>query len=289
LCCDAFAASTIAPFGCATLFGCEGGGWGNNASSALAVLVFRTSSPSRERWRSVARTQRVYRRCYAKRPRRPGLRLCCAEAALLQRSHHALPYVRIWEQPHLLPGSKSQHYRDFDAAVRRLAGALLDQLRPAARPEHPRPPAQLYGYTRTLAQPVGALEQGRSVALSGPGGVGKTSLGATALRELAGRGSFWYTLRPCFNDGVGSLLFALGAFLHERGVANLWRYLVAINGQVDEMPTPPPTTSPSRYGSRSRTTPLPGGLGPALARPRPCCRGQRDPGRKAARRGACHL
>jgi hypothetical protein len=46
----------------------------------------------------------------------------------------------IWEQPHLLPGSKSQHYRDFDAAVKRLSAVLLDSLRPAMRPERPRRP-----------------------------------------------------------------------------------------------------------------------------------------------------
>jgi tetratricopeptide (TPR) repeat protein len=140
----------------------------------------------------------------------------------------------IWEQPHLLPGSKSQHYRDFDAAVRRLAPLLLERLRPALRAERPRPPEALYGYERQLAQLVEALAQGRSVALSGPGGVGKTSIGAVALEQL-GCPAFWYTLRPGFNDGVGSLLFALGAFLYERGATNLWRYLVTTNGVIGDL------------------------------------------------------
>jgi tetratricopeptide (TPR) repeat protein len=141
----------------------------------------------------------------------------------------------IWEQPHLLPGSKSQHYRDFDVAVRRLAALLLDRLRPALRPERPRPPEALYGYARQLTQVVESLAQGRAVALSGPGGVGKTSIGASALRQISDRDAFWYTLRPGFNDGIGSLLFALGAFLHERGAANLWRYLVTTNGVVGDL------------------------------------------------------
>ena len=38
----------------------------------------------------------------------------------------------IWEQPHLLPGSKSQHYRDWDAAIKRLAAAAARS--PASRP-----------------------------------------------------------------------------------------------------------------------------------------------------------
>ncbi|MBX0329063.1 hypothetical protein K2Z83_15395 [Oscillochloris sp. ZM17-4] len=141
----------------------------------------------------------------------------------------------IWEQPHLLPGSKSQHYRDFDATVRRVAGVLLDELRPAIRPERPQPPEALYGYERALGQLVEALGRGQSVALVGPGGVGKTSLAATALGRLGDRPAFWHTLRPGFNDSVGSLLFALGAFLHEQGATNLWQYLAAANGMVADL------------------------------------------------------
>lgn len=141
----------------------------------------------------------------------------------------------IWEHEDLLLGSKSQHYRDFDAAVKRLAPLLLDGLRPSLRPERPRPPAALYGYDRQLAQLSAALASGQTVALSGPGGVGKTSLAAAALAQLGDRPSFWYTLRPGFNDGMGSLLFALGAFLHELGAANLWQYLVTANGAVGDL------------------------------------------------------
>jgi tetratricopeptide (TPR) repeat protein len=141
----------------------------------------------------------------------------------------------IWEQPHLLPGSKSQHYRDFDAAVKRLAPVLLDSLRPTLRPERPRAPAALYGYDRQLAQLADALARGCAVALSGPGGVGKTSISAAAIERLADHPVFWYTLRPGFNDGANSLLFALGAFLHQYGALNLWQYLVTTNGVVGDL------------------------------------------------------
>lgn len=141
----------------------------------------------------------------------------------------------IWEQPHLLPGSKSQHYRDFDEAVKRLSVLLLDTLRPALHHERPRAPEVLYSYDRQLAQLTGALAEGQTVVLTGPGGIGKTSLGATALAQLSGAPSFWYTLRPGFNDGISSLLFALGAFLHERGASNLWQYLVTANGVIGDL------------------------------------------------------
>jgi hypothetical protein len=128
----------------------------------------------------------------------------------------------IWEQPHLLPGSKSQHYRDFDSAVKRLATLLLDDLRPALRLERPRPPERMFGYNEPLHGLIKALIDGQTVGLSGPGGVGKSSLAATALEHFTNRPIFWYTLRPGFNDGVNSLLVALGAFLHEQGAPHLW-------------------------------------------------------------------
>jgi tetratricopeptide (TPR) repeat protein len=141
----------------------------------------------------------------------------------------------IWEQSHLLPGSKSQHYRDFDTAIKRLAPVLLDSLRPALRPERPRPPEALYGYDKQLALLTDALARGRAVALSGAGGVGKTSIGARAIERLSDHPIFWYTLRPGFNDGASSLLFALSAFLHEHGAPNLWQYLIATNGIVGDL------------------------------------------------------
>jgi tetratricopeptide (TPR) repeat protein len=141
----------------------------------------------------------------------------------------------IWEQPHLLPGSKSQHYRDFDAAIKRLAPLLLDALRPASRAERPRPPSALYGYERQLALLADALARGCAVALNGPGGVGKTSIAAAALARLGTHPAFWYTLRPGLNDGANSLLFALGAFLHQQGAPNLWQFLATTNGVVGDL------------------------------------------------------
>jgi len=141
----------------------------------------------------------------------------------------------IWEQPHLLPGSKSQHYRDFDATVKQLAAMLLDRLRPTLRQERPRAPETLYGYDQQLALLTDGLARGCTVALSGPGGVGKTSIGAKALERLRERRAIWYTLRRDFNDGVNSLLFTLGAFLHEHGSSNLWQYLVVANGVAGDL------------------------------------------------------
>ena len=141
----------------------------------------------------------------------------------------------IWEQPHLLPGSKSQHYRDFDAAIKRLSPLLLDSLRPALRPEHPRPASHIFGYQQHLGLLIEALQNGRCVTLSGPGGIGKTNLAAAAVAHINTHPIFWYTMRPSFNDSASSLLFALAAFLHEYNAHNLWQYLLSSNGQLAEL------------------------------------------------------
>lgn len=141
----------------------------------------------------------------------------------------------IWEDERLLLGSRSQHYRDFDAAVKRLAPLLLDTLRPSLRPEQPPPPALLYGYDRQMSRLIAALQRDQTVMLSGPSGIGKTSLAAVALDQLADRPGFWFTIRPGFTDGVNSLLFALGAFLHEHGAVSLWQYLVTSNGVIGDL------------------------------------------------------
>jgi hypothetical protein len=143
--------------------------------------------------------------------------------------------AEIWEDSDLLPGSKSQHYRDFDAAVRRLAELLLESMRPAYHHERPRAPVALFGYDEQLAMLAEGLRAGRSVVLSGPGGAGKTSLAARALELLGPRPVFWYTLRPGFNDGVSSLLFALGAFLHEHGASGLWHYLAGVGDEPSNL------------------------------------------------------
>jgi tetratricopeptide (TPR) repeat protein len=141
----------------------------------------------------------------------------------------------IWEHEALIPGSKSQHYRDFDAAVKQLAVLLLDQLRPALRREYPRAPQALYGYDHLFNELIKALEHQQTIHLSGPGGVGKTSLTSRAVAHCGARPLFWYTVRSGFNDGVNSLLFALGAFLHEHGAAGLWQYLAGLGGAASDL------------------------------------------------------
>ncbi len=139
----------------------------------------------------------------------------------------------VYEQSHLLPGSKSQHYRDFDVAVQKLGRALLHRLCPTLRLEHPLPPSQFTGYAEQIAQGVLALRNGQTVAVTGPSGAGKTSLSTLLAQRYPELTTFWFTLRPALNDNLSSLLFALGYFLQKQGACNLWQYLTASGGTPD--------------------------------------------------------
>ena len=81
---------------------------------------------------------------------------------------------------------------------------------------------------------LSALQRGRSVGLSGPAGIGKTSLGAAlaSAGPLSPRRVFWFTFTPGLNDQLGSVLFALGFFLWQQGAANLWAQLSAEPGRL---------------------------------------------------------
>lgn len=143
----------------------------------------------------------------------------------------------IWENDDYLPGSQSAHYRDFDLAVVYLANALLDQLYPTLRFEQPKSPATLMGYQSHLERIVKELALGKTVALSGAGGTGKSALAANVVQMLAtdedSIPAFWFAVRPKFNDHLNSLLFALGHFLHSHGGSHLWQTMVAAsNGTI---------------------------------------------------------
>ncbi len=131
--------------------------------------------------------------------------------------------------------SRPTHDRHLRAAVERLGALLLRRLRPAMRPEQPMLPAHLIGRDALQAQIHQDLVEGKTVSLTGPGGMGKTSLAAVLTDAWNSPAVFWYTFRPAFNDQLESLLFALGYFLHRQGASTLWHQLVADGGRIKDI------------------------------------------------------
>ncbi|MCB0061147.1 MAG: hypothetical protein KDE19_03495 [Caldilineaceae bacterium] len=138
----------------------------------------------------------------------------------------------IWET--YLPGSRAEHYRDYDRAISKLAQRVLQRLQPTLRLERPPVADHLFGYQAQLGEVEAALQLRQQVFVYGPSGVGKTAFGATLTAGYQADQIFWYTIRPTLNDHLGSLLFALGYFLHQQGASTLWHFLLVNNGKLDD-------------------------------------------------------
>jgi tetratricopeptide (TPR) repeat protein len=127
---------------------------------------------------------------------------------------------------------RSTYYRHLAKAIQQLSAMLVRSLKPALRLEAPLP-EPIHGRESELDEAAGLLQAGRSVALTGSSGMGKTSLGVVLASRLAPAPLFWFTVRPSLNDQLSSLVFALGYFLHRQGASSLWLQLVADGGKVD--------------------------------------------------------
>jgi tetratricopeptide (TPR) repeat protein len=128
---------------------------------------------------------------------------------------------------------RSPYFRHLKAARKLLADALLTQLHPTYRLERPfLPQTALLGRDTLIQTVADKLQAGQTVSLTGMGGMGKTAVAATIANQWPDE-SFWFTIRPTFNDDLGSLLFSLGQFLHRLGASRLWLQLVADGGKVE--------------------------------------------------------
>ncbi|MFZ1396160.1 MAG: tetratricopeptide repeat protein [Candidatus Promineifilaceae bacterium] len=129
---------------------------------------------------------------------------------------------------------RSPYFRHLKAAREALADALLSQLHPTYRLERPfLPPTHLLGRDPLMQTATRTLQNGQTVFLTGMGGMGKTAVAATIASHWPHE-TFWFTIRPTFNDDLGSLLFSLGQFLHQQGASRLWLQLVADGGKVEK-------------------------------------------------------
>lgn len=165
-------------------------------------------------------------------PDNHGYSYLVLELRCFQRFFKVSKTADIWEREELLPGSRAEHYRDFDRAVDLLGEALLDRLRPNIRLEPIVRPVRQIGYERDYQRALEALTARKTVTICGAGGMGKSTLGANLAAAAHFTAVFWYTLRSGFNDNLQSLLFALAHFLYEQGASALWRQLAI--GQLHE-------------------------------------------------------
>jgi tetratricopeptide (TPR) repeat protein len=142
---------------------------------------------------------------------------------------------------HLKGPSDRSLKRYRNEALRALGQALLHDLRPSLRADAPAG-REAIGRSHAARACLAHLRKGECVALTGPGGIGKTTLGATVAaqwrqrfqssEEAGSDGVFWYSLRPGLNDTFESLAFALGYFMRLAGQHRVWQQLVADPARV---------------------------------------------------------
>lgn len=128
--------------------------------------------------------------------------------------------------------SPTRFFIHLEDAINDLGRHLLEWFSPGLRLERPGLNRHFVGRSNVVAAALSLLSQGQSVAITGTGGVGKTTVGAALISKWPGD-VFWYTFRPGLNDDFGSLLFSLGHFTHEAGAPTLWAQLKAGEGRIE--------------------------------------------------------
>jgi hypothetical protein len=153
---------------------------------------------------------------------------------LLQESYFSPANLPVYQIIHKLHTSEAAYHRHRKAAIHHLAQEVIRRVKPALRLESVSPPTVLVGRDAELTRLLAYLREHKSVGISGPGGVGKTTLGQALVQRFASNATFWYTFTPGLNDRIHSLLFALAYFLHGQEVSTLWSQLVAERGEIKE-------------------------------------------------------
>jgi tetratricopeptide (TPR) repeat protein/type II secretory pathway predicted ATPase ExeA len=139
-----------------------------------------------------------------------------------------------------LDTSKTRFSYHLKQAIQMVAAVVTRLVMPAGRLESPAAPIFCVGRDGVISQIQAALQQGHSVSLSGPMGIGKTTV-AAAIRAIWHSQDntmvFWYTLRPNVTDSLTGLLFALAAFFYRLDTFHLWRQLVAAPDALQDVNT----------------------------------------------------
>ena len=139
--------------------------------------------------------------------------------------------VQVKHIPDFLNVSQTRYYEHLNAAIGSLGQLLLRRFRPTLRLEQPPVRGTLIGRSDVEQAILTDLKAGRDVAISGVGGVGKSSLGASIRAGWPTELTFWYTFRPGLNDDLDSLLFGLGHFLQRWARSALWLQLLVNKGE----------------------------------------------------------
>ena len=124
--------------------------------------------------------------------------------------------------------SERTFYRARETALDQLAQAVLTLARPLGTTAFVAP-TEWVGNDELVNQLVGWLEKREAVYLSGPSGMGKTSLGQEIVRrwwQKTGHPPFLFTVRDGVSDNALSFFHQIGRYLQQQtGRSQLWQQL----------------------------------------------------------------
>lgn len=123
--------------------------------------------------------------------------------------------------------SKAAYHESRKAAIRQLSFILTEMLAPALRLEQPpQTNRKLFSREWEAQSCWQMLQDGKTVALTGNGGVGKTSLGSHLAQRWGRSNVFWFTIQPGSNDHIQSIAFGLGYFFKLQYEPTLWQEML---------------------------------------------------------------
>jgi tetratricopeptide (TPR) repeat protein len=143
--------------------------------------------------------------------------------------------VTVAAIPDFVTVSSTRFFVHLEQAIVELGKLLLQRTQPTLRLERPGVPPELVGREAILSAIIADLPGKRSLSISGVGGIGKTSLGATIMAAWPTEAVLWFTFHPGLNDDLNSVLFSIGHFLNQWGRSSLWLQLLANQGKLENV------------------------------------------------------
>ena len=147
-----------------------------------------------------------------------------------------LSYVSEGSQYDILAAlhiGRSTYYRHLADAISLFERHFIGQAQPSVRLEYPPSVVCFVGRDRVVQSCLNDLYAGRSIALTGASGVGKTLTASVLAREWTKNRAFWYSFVVGLNDRIENVLFALAHFFHSLGASNLLTQIVADRGAIN--------------------------------------------------------
>ncbi len=131
--------------------------------------------------------------------------------------------------------ARAAYFRHLDNARARLANILLEQCQSPSRQRPPQIHSTLVGHETLVGECLDALVENQMLAITGAGGIGKTTLGSAIAAAWSLQCVFWFSFGLTLENELEHLLSHLGEFFRSMGYPQLWQHLIVEQGKVSDL------------------------------------------------------